>query len=44
LDGSQLTRRPQTEWVFDKHNGKDYQQFKDEVEKVKVNSQESNPM
>lgn len=42
LDGSHLTRRPQTELVFDKHNGKDYRKFKDEVEKAKNDSENSN--
>jgi lipopolysaccharide export LptBFGC system permease protein LptF len=42
LDGSQLTRRPQAEWVFGKHNGKDYRKFKDELEKAKDDPANSN--
>lgn len=42
LDGPQLTRRPQTIWASDKHNGQDYQKFKEEVEKAKNNPQDLN--
>lgn len=42
LDGPQLTRQPESASVFDKHSGKDYKRFKDEVEKAKNDPENSN--